>query len=309
MNFFKPKFWDNSKLSLLSIVFFPITLILKLLFFMRCVLTKNHQFKIPVICVGNIYLGGTGKTPLCIEIFSILKKLNKKPAFIRKKYNSFQDEVNQQQKVGPVYQNKKRINAINDAIENKADVVILDDGFQDFSVKKNLSIVCFNEKQWVGNGMIIPSGPLRENLSSLKRANLVFINGKKNTIIENKLYEKNNKLKVFYTNLKSENIDDFKNKNVIAFAGIGNPMNFFSFLKENNVNILEEIGFPDHYNYSDIDLKGLISKAKKNNSILLSTEKDYLRIGKNYQNKINFLKVKTEIENKNSFIEEIKKII
>ena len=171
MMLLKPKFWDYNKVSLFAILLFPITVYLKK------ILTKKNEFSLPVICIGNIYLGGTGKTPLSIELFSILKTLKKKPAFIRKKYSSFQDEINLLKKIGPVYENKKRSKAINEAIKNNFNVVILDDGFQDFSVKKNLSIVCFNEKQWIGNGLTIPSGPLRENMQSLNRANYVFING------------------------------------------------------------------------------------------------------------------------------------
>ena len=112
MNFFKPKFWDKNQISFFAILLFPITLLIKFLSFLRRSLTKTHQFFIPVICVGNIYLGGTGKTPLCIEIFSILKNLNMNPVFIRKKYNSFQDEVELQKRVGPIYQSTKRIEAL-----------------------------------------------------------------------------------------------------------------------------------------------------------------------------------------------------
>ena len=149
MKFLKPKFWDKKQISLFSILLFPITLFIKLLNFLKSFFTKNYRCSIPVICVGNIYLGGTGKTPLCIELFSILKNLNKNPVFIRKKYESFQDEINLLKQIGPTYEGRKRINAINDAIQSKADVAILDDGFQDFSINKNLSIVCFNEKQWI----------------------------------------------------------------------------------------------------------------------------------------------------------------
>ena len=84
MNFFKPKFWDKTKISLFSLLLFPITLIIKLLILLKPFLTKRHQCSIPVICVGNIYLGGTGKTPMSIEIYSILKSLNMNPALIRK---------------------------------------------------------------------------------------------------------------------------------------------------------------------------------------------------------------------------------
>ena len=204
---------------------------------------------------------------------------------------------------------KKRSEAIGDAIKNKSDVVILDDGFQDFSIKKNLTILCFNEKQWIGNGLTIPSGPLRENIIALNRTDYVFINGKKNETIENRIYEINKKIKIFYINYKFENIKEFEKRKVISFAGIGNPNNFFDSLRKNNVNVLEEISFPDHYNYTNKDLENLIKKAKGIDAILLTTEKDYVRIAKNYNENIKYLKAKITIDNKEKFIEEIKRFI
>ena len=309
MKFFKPKFWDKNQISFFSILLFPITLLIKLLIFFKKICIRKYQFSIPIICVGNIYLGGTGKTPLCIELFSILKNLNKNPAFIRKKYKSLQDEVNLLKRIGSTYESEKRIDAINDAIQNKADVVILDDGFQDFSINKNLSIVCFNEKQWVGNGLQIPSGPLREKLSALKRANCVIINGEKNIGIENRIFDKNKEIKIFYTKYKPQNIDEFKNKKIIAFAGIGNPASFFNLLKNNSIDVLKEISFPDHYDYLNKELEDLINNAKENHIILLTTEKDYLRINDRYRENISYLKIVVDIENKNKFIEQIKKAI
>ena len=309
MDFFKPKFWDQDKISFFSIIFLPISWILKLLIFTKKSFIKSHQFPIPIICIGNIYLGGTGKTPMSIEVFSILKNLNMKPVFIRKKYKAFEDEVNIQKQKGPIYENKKRIIALKEAIQNKSNVAILDDGFQDFSIKKNLSIVCFNEKQWIGNGMTIPSGPLRENLSALKRSNCVVINGEKNSHIENKILSKNKELKIFYTSYKPENIEEFKNKKVTAFAGIGNPENFFDLLRNYKINIVETIKFPDHHEYLKKELEDILKKIRHNDSILLTTEKDYFRIPENYKKNIKCLKIKVEIENKNQFIDEIKKII
>ena len=309
MSFFKPKFWDKNQISFFPVLLFPISLLIKVLSFFKRFFTKIHQCSIPIICVGNIYLGGTGKTPLCIEIFSILKNLNMNPVFIRKKYDSFQDEADLQKQVGPVYQNKKRTDAVKEALQNKANVAILDDGFQDFSINKNLSIVCFNEKKWIGNGLVIPSGPLRESLSALKRASCVVINGKKNMDIENKIFNENKEAKIFYTQYKPQNINEFKNNKIIAFAGIGNPENFFDLLKGNKLNIVETIKFPDHHQYSKKELKNLLSKIKENNTILLTTEKDYFRIFESYRKNIKFLKIKVEIENKSQFTEEIKKII
>ena len=309
MNFFKPKFWDKNQISFFSVLLFPIALLIKFLVFFKTLMTKTYESSIPIICVGNIYLGGTGKTPLCIEIFSILKNLNMKPAFIRKQYNLFQDEADLQKSVGPVYQNKKRIEAVQKAIQNNVNVAILDDGFQDFSIKKNLSIICFNEKQWIGNGLTIPSGPLRNSLSTLKNVECVIINGKKNKDIENKIFSKNEKIKIFYSRYKPQNIREFQNKKIVAFAGIGNPENFFNLLIDNKLNVIETIKFPDHHRYSKKELGNLLDKIKDNNSILLTTEKDYFRISENYKKNIKCLKIKVEIKNKNQFIEEIKKII
>jgi len=309
MNFLKPKFWDKNKISLFSILLFPVALIIKLLFLLKNLFIKSNQCNIPIICVGNIYLGGTGKTPISIEIYFILKNLNMNPAFIRRRYESYRDEVELEKQAGPVYQNKKRIEAIKEAMRNNINIAILDDGFQDFSINKNLTIVCFTERQWIGNGLTIPSGPLRENLSSLKRANCVMINGEKNINIEHEIYKKNKEIKIFYTKYIATNIDKYKNKKIIAFAGIGNPINFFNLLLINKVNLIEKINFPDHHNYSLKELDKLKNKAEKNNAILLTTEKDYLRINQNYKKNINYLKIAVEIENKNKFIEEIKKII
>ena len=309
MKFLKPKFWDNDQISLYSIFLLPVSLLMQIINFVRRLMVKSHKFSIPIICVGNIYLGGTGKTPLCSELFSILKNLNKNAVFIRKKYDSFQDEINLLKQIGPVYEKSKRINALDEAIQNKFEVAVLDDGFQDFSVEKDLSIVCFNEKQWIGNGFIIPSGPLREGLSALTRANCVIINGKKNINIENKILKNNKLIKIFYSKYKPQNISGFKNRKIICFAGIGNPINFFDLLKKNEINVLEQTSFPDHHNYSKAELDILIKKAKENNATLLTTEKDYLRIEEKYRGNINCLKIKIEIENKNEFIEEIKKII
>ena len=148
---------------------------------------------------------------------------------------------------------------------------------------------------------------MREELSALNRANCVVINGKKNTNIENKILEKNKLIKIFYTEYKPQNLHEFKNKKIICFVGIGNPVNFFDLLTENKLNVLEQISFPDHF--SKKELENLIKKANESNATLLTTDKDYSRISENYKENIECLKIKVEIENKNEFIEEIKKVI
>ena len=309
MKLLKPKFWDEDKISIIAIIFFPISLCIKSLVFLRNIFSLQKKFPIPILCVGNIYLGGTGKTPICVELFNILKDLNKSPCFVRKNYDSQLDEISLLQSKGDICLGKNRIIALNKLIEKKFDVAILDDGFQDLSIAKSLSVICFNEKQWIGNGLTIPAGPLREDLSALKRANIVIINGKKNIKIEEKILKNNQLIKIFYAEYQANDIIKYKNKKIISFAGIGNPDNFFDLLKINSLNIIEQVSFPDHYNYSNTELEKFMEKAKNESAILLTTEKDYFRINKKYKNFVNYLKIKVQIENKSQFIKEVKKYI
>jgi len=309
MKFLKPKFWDKNHISVYSILLLPFSWLILLINKLRSLLIKRNKFSIPVICVGNIYLGGTGKTPISIEIKKILDNLNKKSVFKKKKYIAYKDEINLLKKYGEVLEKSKRVEALKIAVKNNYEAAILDDGFQDFSIRKDISILCFNSKQFIGNGFTIPSGPLRETLSSLDRANFVLINGKLDINLEKKILEKNKFIKIFYFKYKPLNLEKFKDKNVFCFAGIGNPKNFFELLKESGVNLSNELSFPDHHNYSNNEILNLINKAKESNSILLTTEKDYLRLSTKNRENINYLKIDVEIENKNEFIKEVSKLI
>ena len=305
MNFKKPKFWDDSGLSFWSLILYPFSIIFLLGTLLIKILKFEKEFPIPIICVGNIYVGGTGKTPLALEIFKIIKSNKKNPGFIKKNYNYLYDEIQMLKKIGETFTNKNRKKAISSLILSGHDVAILDDGFQDFSIKKNFSILCFNSKQLVGNGFIIPSGPLRESFSSIKKADCIFINGDRNLEFENKIKEINKNIKIFYSIYKIKNPDKFKNKKVIAFAGIGNPSNFFNLLKKNNINVKKTFSFPDHHNYSDKDYNYLL-KLKEQDVLLVTTEKDYSRLNDKMKKSFEYVEIDLEIENKSEFINLIK---
>ena len=305
----KPKFWDSSRFSFWAILFFPIS-ILFLLFSFINKYKISKKFPIPVICVGNIYVGGTGKTPLASEIFKITKSLGKNPAFVKKYYDYLKDEITMLKKVGTTFVSKSRKEAIESLIKNKNDIAILDDGFQDYTIKKNFSVVCFNQKQWIGNGLVIPSGPLRERITAVNRSDCIVINGERNIKIEDQIYKKNKNAKIFYSKYKPVDINRFKDKQIYAFSGIGNPSNFFDLLRENNLNLICTNSFPDHYHFTKSDLEILIKKINsEKNQILLTTEKDYFRIHDNFKTHFQYLKIELEIENKDNFIELIKKNI
>ncbi|MBD1172481.1 tetraacyldisaccharide 4'-kinase [Pelagibacterales bacterium SAG-MED05] len=305
MKILKPKFWEKNN-NLISLLLLPVSFFLQLLIIVKKKLTPEHTFKIPVICIGNIYLGGTGKTPLSLLIAKELKKHNKKPAIIKKYYSEHADEHNLiNNSLDCLFLNKQRSKAINSAEKKQYDVAILDDGFQDYSIKKDLNILCFNSNQLIGNGMTLPSGPLRESLTALKKTQIVLINGNKKELFEEKILSISNKVKIFYSKYLPENIEEFRNKNLFAFAGIGNPSNFFKLLSDNNLSVHTKLAFPDHYKFSKPEIQKMIDKALNNNLELVTTEKDYFRI-KHYGFKyIKFLKVKLEILEKDKLINQI----
>ena len=259
-----------------------------------------------MVCFGNIYLGGTGKTPLSIFVSKELILRKKRPAIIKKYYSAHFDEHNLiRNELNYLFLNKRRTLAINDALREKCDFMILDDGFQDYSVKKNLNILCFSSQQLIGNGMTIPSGPLRENFNSIKKAGIIIINGNKNLEFENKIKKISNDIKIFYTKYISLNTDELKDKNLFAFAGIGNPSNFFKLLSDSNLKIHKKIEFPDHYNFKRSEIEQMVNFSNKENLQLVTTEKDFFRIKKYGFKEIKFIKLGLEIDKKDELINYI----
>ena len=308
MKLHKPKFWDK-KNSFLSILLFPISLITLFIIFFKKKFTKTIEFNIPIICIGNIYIGGTGKTPASIFLANELSKIGKKPAILRKYYNDHLDEYNLIKKY---FKNliikSNRTDGIKEAEKTNHDCVILDDGFQDYKIKKDLTILCFNQNQLIGNGLILPSGPLRESLSSIKDVDIILINGKKNKDFEKKAYDINNNIEIFYSYYKPVNLKQFKNKKLFAIAGIGNPENFFQLIEENNLYIEKELPFPDHYQFTKAEVQNIINEAKNKNCQIIMTEKDYFKIKDYNINDINYLNVTLEITEKEKFLKIITKL-
>ena len=303
----KPKFWDEKSLTFFSLLLLPFSYLYSLLVIINKLFKNEESFSIPVICIGNIYIGGTGKTPISIKLKNLLDD-NRKTIIIKKNYKDQNDEIELLKKYSKLIVCEKRNIGITSAIEKKFDTVILDDGFQDKSIKKDLSILCFNSNQQIGNGQVLPAGPLREKLSSLRSANIIMINGEKNIEFELKLKKYNNNLKFFYFNYNLKKFDEFKNRKLIAFAGIGNSINFFNTLKNNRLNVIREISFPDHYDFTDKDLERLSIMEDQNKAKLITTEKDYLRINPLKRRRFGFVSINVDIKNENDLIAEVNKI-
>ena len=307
MNLKKPRFWENKKPNLLAYILLPLAKIIQFL-----ILLKNYQkrtnFKIKTICIGNIYLGGTGKTSLSIEIKNILKKKNIKSCFIKKLYQNQKDEQILLKNHGQLFLSNKRSDAIKNAEEEGFQVAILDDGLQDKSIEYDTKIVCFNNINWIGNGLTIPAGPLRENINSLKNYSQVFINGNLENLeyLKKKILNINPEININVGKYTPENLNEFDIKDkYIIFSGIGNHKTFMSMMKEYNFKILKDFEFPDHYQYKHEDIRKIERSAKKLGCKIVTTEKDFLRLKNMNFNNLKFIKSKLKILEEDKFIKTI----
>jgi len=327
MRFIKPKFWDEKKNSFLSILLYPLSIIYYLIVEIKKKIYIPQKFNIPIICVGNIYIGGTGKTSAAIEIAKILNQF-KKICFLTKGYgrksnkdiylnelnisnqNSEDtgDEALLLNKFGHVYISNNRLEAIKNIIKLGYEAIILDDGFQDHLIFKNINILCFDSKNWIGNNNLIPAGPLREPLTSIKEANFIIIKGEKNQIIEKKIKTISPNVEIIYAENRIENIETFKNKNFIAFTGIGNPYSFFNTLIDSNIKIIKKFIYPDHFQFTEKNYKTLFQEAENNNCNLITTEKDWARINEQFKDKVYYTKLSTLLIGKESLEKELKKL-
>ena len=306
----KPKFWDHKKPSFFSYLLLPFSIILGLITKIKSK-PKFSNSKIKTICVGNIYIGGTGKTSLAIKIKEILDKNNIKACFIKKFYPNQTDEQKLLSKNGVLFSNLKRITALNEAISEGFEVAIFDDGLQDSSIKYDLEIVCFNNLNWIGNGLTLPSGPLRENINNLKSYENVFLNGNEESLIAIKEQIKriNPNININSGKYTPLNIGEFdKNQNYLVFSGIGNHKTFVEMLKNNKLKIVSDLEYPDHYQYSKKDLDEIIINAKKFNAHIITTEKDYLRLENLNRNEIFYVKSSLDVSDEKNLTNKLIKL-
>ena len=306
MNLKKPSFWDLPKPNFLSYLLIPFSLPVILRNFLFKFIKKKKPSNIKTICVGNIYLGGTGKTPLTIKIYEILKKLDNKVATVKKNHSNQKDEqILLKQKTSLIIA-KSRKNAIQQGINQSYDILVFDDGLQETKIDFDIKLVCFKSKNWIGNGRLLPAGPMREKISSLKRFDAVFLNGNSSNFekIENQIKKINSNIKIFRTLYKISNIQKYDlNSKYLIFSGIGNPSDFKDILLENKFDVTREMVFPDHYDYNLNDFEKIQNSARNESLKILTTEKDYMKIPDKFKKEIDFLTIDLIIQNEDELIE------
>ncbi len=314
-----PKFWYKNNLSskIQSFLLFPLSILWILISFLKKALITKYKSKLKVICIGNITVGGTGKTPFAIYTFKLLKKLGYKPVFLTRGYgglikgpievkdtHTFKevgDEALLLNKVGPTIVSKNRSLGAK-LIENHEsafNVIIMDDGLQNYQLNQDIKFVLVDKDLKFGNEFCIPAGPLREPINQgLLEIDAIVLTGNENK--ETDFYNVHNKI-IFNSQIKTIKSPKIKKDKLLAFCGLANAIKFYETLKVNGFNVMHTKSFPDHYEYKNEDIDKLVLEANIQNLKLITTEKDYVKINNN-KNIINFLPIEMELDMKDKAV-------
>ena len=318
-----PKFW--TKRNLISFALLPLSLLYFCGFFLIKIFSNPQKISKPVICIGNLIAGGSGKTPTAIAIGKILREMGVNFAFLSRGYmndgstflmikeddgakaEAVGDEPLLLTKIASTFVAKNRLfgaRQIEAMKEHK--LILLDDGMQNNTLKRDFTILVVDGKIGFGNNFLIPAGPMREPFfSGLRKTDLVVLIGDGSE----KLLQKLSGKKIVKAKLVLVNYEQYLGKRLIAFCGLAYPEKFFSCLKGNGLEVIEEHSFSDHYRYQIHELENLHQTAKEKNAILITTKKDWVKFPKPFQEKINFLDVELEFENKELIRRELEKFL
>lgn len=313
-----PDFWSDN--NLLSRLLTPFGWLYGMAAYWRFKFCKPYHADCPVICVGNLTAGGSGKTPVSLSMAQILKKSGKNPFFLTRGYGGklknviVNPQIHSPQDVGdepllltakaPTVVNPNRAIGAQTACNNGADCIIMDDGFQNPTLYKNLSFLVFDGTCGMGNEKSIPAGPLRESFKhGIKRAQAAIIIGK-----DRKNLAKRINLPIFKGQI--EEVKTISNKReVLAFAGIGRPQKLYSSLEKCGLKVAQTIDFPDHHYYTRDELKEIINIAKKNNFDIYTTSKDFVKIPTDLQSFFKVLQIQIVWEDEKALTDFIKQYI
>ncbi len=319
-----PRFWYKKNDTYLSNTLYPLSLLFRFGTKLRNIVSRKVSSELPVICIGNIVVGGAGKTPVAIKLGSILKKNGYNPHFVSKGYGGIEsnntlikewhsaksvgDESLLLSEIAPTWIGANRNKSFDLAKENGADCIIMDDGFQNPTLQKDFSIIVVNGEQGFGNKRVIPSGPLRESISrGISRANLIIVIGEIAKDVKKKI---SSTVPLIHANFKiSRDNKIYKNQKVTAFAGIAYPEKFYNSLKDQGAILEKKIDYPDHHIFDENDMLNLAEIANITKSILVTTKKDFVRIPKLYRSLVSTLDGEIEFEDEKLLIEILGNII
>ena len=292
-----PEFWYKKDLisKFKTLLLLPFSIVWILLSLIKKNFVKRYKSHLKVICIGNLSIGGTGKTPFSIQTYKILEILGYKPVFLTRGYRGLTkgpilvnkshnhkdvgDEALLLSKVGTTIVSSNRCIGAKyiENLKKNYDIIIMDDGLQNYQLEQDIKLLLIDKKLLFGNGYCIPAGPLRQTITQgLKKIDAIIFTGD-GDIKDINLNFINN-IQNFDTKLEIKNTFKTKQNNFLAFCALGNPIKFFNTLKKNNFKIVLTKSFPDHYEYKNKDINTLREEADNRNLKLITTEKDYVKI-------------------------------
>ena len=325
-------FFTHFLKKLRGLFFFPVFYLLSLVWLflhnLRITLGRYEKMPLPVVCIGNITLGGAGKTPTVIFLASYLKKNNinahvvsrgyggkfKDTVFVnRRRHNASDvgDEPLLISRYSKVWVSRKKRDGIFSAYKAGADLVLLDDGHQNFSIEKNVSILVFDAERSLTNAKIFPLGDLRESPeSAITRADFLICIGRSFSRKQFKeTFLRHHSSKIIEGEFIPNIIPKLKNRKLVAFCGIGRPEKFFSMLKRLNMQVIHEVSFPDHHFYTERQIINIFKIADKNNAMVVTTEKDHVKLSKAFKKKIHPIKIELHLSKSEKLLLRLKTLV
>jgi len=292
-----PDFWQRGKGGLNALMLAPFGWLYGAVVHSRFLIAQPWVSPIPVICIGNLVAGGAGKTPVAMSIARRLMESGAVPHFLsrgyggsathplrvdpaRHKVQDTGDEALLLARIAPTWKSPDRPSGCRAAIEAGATAIVMDDGFQNPSVAKTLSLLVIDGAYGFGNGHVLPAGPLREPIADgLSRADAVVVMGKDEAGIEDTVRRLDPSIPILRARLQAtDEAKALKGKAVVAFAGIGRPDKFLATLGAIGCEVKAFHAFPDHYPYSETDIARIAAEAEKLNALAVTTEKDLVRV-------------------------------
>ena len=304
-----PKFWK--KATILSSILLPLSYLYRFGSIVRNIIAKPQKIQKPVICIGNITVGGAGKTPVALKIGNILNEIGIKFVYLGHGYKAnIQNLVlvdNNKHKASEVGDEALLLSDVSDTFISKnrlfaakqiakmpdEKLIVMDDGLQNPNIKKDFSILVIDGGFGFGNNLLFPAGPLRERIrNGVKKADLVICIGSDKYKATKRIKKKK---RVIYANIEVINKNEFEGKRLVAFCGIARPTKFFESLKKEKLKVIKTFDFPDHHNFMDKDLRKLIRFADKKDAQLITTKKDWVRIDAKFRDQIKYLDIDLDI--------------
>jgi tetraacyldisaccharide 4'-kinase len=290
-----PFFWYRKK-SVLASALAPFGALYGRMAEKRFAQGTPYRSRLPVICIGNFTAGGGGKTPTAIAVAKLLAELGAKPAFLTRGYGGTiegpqfvkkgcgADEVGDEPlllaEIAATMVSADRPAGAKAIEASAASVIVMDDGFQNPSLAKDLSLVVVDAESGIGNGLVMPAGPLRAPLQAqMTRADALIVigdGGRATALIE--AFTAKGKPVLKARMVPRQDRRWLSVLPVIGFAGIARPEKFFATLRNNGARLIDQRSYPDHYRYSERQARSLLREAEDYNAMLVTTEKDWVRL-------------------------------